>query len=133
MANLTLNYKIHTSTKYLYFSLQNGIFIVGFTQPIKILLTIMFLDLKKKHRVYKKLFFLKCFKFQDLESSDIPQKLFFLVEYLILCIQDKFLFNLLLKSKVIKGKPKLRILSDFVTLTEISLTISVTLRLIAFE
>ena len=54
MTNLTLNYEIHTSTKYLYFSLQNGIFKVGFTQPIKILLTIIFFDFKKTPCIYVK-------------------------------------------------------------------------------
>ena len=56
MANLTLNYKIHTSTKYPYFSLQNGTFKVGFTQPIKILLTITF-SILKIHPVDLKKFF----------------------------------------------------------------------------
>ena len=47
---------------------------------------------------------------QHLKSSDISQKKIFLVEYLILYIHVKFLVNLLLRSKIIKEKPKLRIL-----------------------
>ena len=49
LLNYKDNYKIHTSTKYLYLSLQNGIFKVGFTQAIKILLTIIFFDFKSKN------------------------------------------------------------------------------------